>query len=68
MNDLPLDGNVAPALNLNVAPVDHLELDLNEPADMQEMFIDPIFHGPQPQEMVLELNDLLNQVNEEEEV
>lgn len=34
---------------------------------MQKMIIDPVIQGPQPQEMFLELNDLLNQVNEEEE-
>lgn len=31
------------------------------------MVVDPVFHGPQPQEMFQELNDLLNQVNENEE-
>jgi hypothetical protein len=34
---------------------------------MEEMVVDPIIHGPLPQEMFFELNDLLNQVNEEDE-
>lgn len=41
--------------------------DLNAPADMQEMIIDPVVEEPLQQEMFLEVIDLLNQVNEEEE-
>lgn len=56
-----------PLLDLNEEPKNPLELDLNAPADMQEMVIDPVKDDPRQHEMFLELNDLLNQVNEEEE-
>lgn len=66
-NGWPDNVNEVPNFNLNEDPKNPPELDLNAPADMQEMIIDPIIQGPQPQEMFLELNDLLNQFNEEEE-
>lgn len=58
---------VVPVFNLNEEPINPPVLDLNVPADMQEMVIDPVDQNPNPQEMFLELNDLLNQVNEHEE-
>lgn len=67
MNEVPKDALEFPGFDLNEAPDNPLDLDLNERADMQEMIIDPVVEGPQPQEMFLELNDLLNQVNEKEE-
>jgi len=63
----PVD-NAVPNLNENVAPVLQQELDLNAPADPEEMVIDPVFPGPLQQEMFIEMNDLLNQVNEEEDI
>lgn len=77
--DEPVDDNAVeiPGLNLNVngilgldlndEPVNPPELDLNALVDMEEVIIDPLMENPQPNEMFLELNDLLNQVNEEEE-
>jgi hypothetical protein len=67
-NGGPEDVNDVPDFNLNEELENPPDLDMNTPADMQEMIIDPITQGPQPQEMFLELNDLLNQVNEEEEM
>lgn len=60
-------GTDIPNFDLNEEPMNPQELSLNMPLDMQEMIIDPVPHGPQPQDMFLEHNDLLNQVNEEEE-
>jgi hypothetical protein len=42
---------IIPDFNLNEEPENPPAIDLNAPADMQEMVVDPVFHGPQPQEM-----------------
>lgn len=65
--NLNLAADNAAQLNLNVAPGNLEGFDLNADAELEEMVIDPVQHGPMPQEMFLELNDLLNQVNEQEE-
>jgi hypothetical protein len=51
-----------PDFDLNNNPDAPLVLDLNEPADMEEMVVDPVFIGPLPP-----VNDLVVQVNEIEE-
>jgi hypothetical protein len=61
LND-PQAGMEVPDLNLNVNPDALLALDLNEPADMEEMIVDPIFIGPPPP-----VDEEFVQVNEEEE-
>jgi hypothetical protein len=66
-NDWPAVNIAVPDLNVQAAPKNLQVIDLNDPMDMEEMIIDPVMHGPMPQEMFLELNDLLNQVNEDEE-